>query len=191
MEPIVNDVFIAKNEDMLFWVSGAVLVTFIAKGFASYGQSVLMAFVGLRIVADNQTRLYRHLISMDLGFFHSISSGRLVSRFLIDVNHMRVAVSNALTGFGKDLMSLIGLIAVMFIQDWELAAIAFLVFPVAIYPIVRLGRRTRKVTANTQEEMGMFTAILDQSFQGIRVVKAYGMEAVSYTHLTLPTICSV
>lgn len=177
MEPIVNDVFIAKNEDMLFWVSGAVLVTFIAKGLASYGQSVLMAFVGLRIVADNQTRLYRHLISMDLGFFHSISSGRLVSRFLIDVNHMRVAVSNALTGFGKDLMSLIGLVAVMFIQDWELAAIAFFVFPVAIYPIVRLGRRTRKVTANTQEEMGLFTAILDQSFQGIRVVKAYGMEA--------------
>ncbi len=177
MEPIVNDVFIAKNEDKLWWVSGAVLVTFIAKGGASYGQSVLMAFVGLRIVADNQTRLYRHLINMDLGFFHSISSGRLVSRFLIDVNHMRVAVSNALTGFGKDLMSLIGLVAVMFIQDWELAAIAFFVFPVAIYPIVRLGRRTRKVTANTQEEMGLFTAILDQSFQGIRVVKAYGMEA--------------
>ena len=177
MEPIVNDVFIAKNEDMLWWVSGAVLVTFIAKGLASYGQSVLMAFVGLRIVADNQTRLYRHLISMDLGFFHSISSGRLVSRFLIDVNHMRVAVSNALTGFGKDLLSLFGLVAVMFIQDWELAAIAFFVFPVAIYPIVRLGKRTRKVTANTQEEMGLFTAILDQSFQGIRVVKAYGMEA--------------
>jgi subfamily B ATP-binding cassette protein MsbA len=185
MEPIVNDVFIAKNEDMLFWVSGAVLVTFIAKGFASYGQSVLMAFVGLRIVADNQTRLYRHLISMDLGFFHSISSGRLVSRFLIDVNHMRVAVSNALTGFGKDLMSLIGLVAVMFIQDWELAAIAFFVFPVAIYPIVRLGRRTRKVTANTQEEMGMFTAILDQSFQGIRVVKAYGMEAYETSRVSV------
>lgn len=185
MEPIVNDVFIAKNEDMLFWVSGAVLVTFIAKGFASYGQSVLMAFVGLRIVADNQTRLYRHLISMDLGFFHSISSGRLVSRFLIDVNHMRVAVSNALTGFGKDLMSLIGLVAVMFIQDWELAAIAFFVFPVAIYPIVRLGRRTRKVTANTQEEMGLFTAILDQSFQGIRVVKAYGMEAYETSRVSV------
>lgn len=185
MEPIVNDVFIAKNEDMLFWVSGAVLVTFIAKGFASYGQSVLMAFVGLRIVADNQTRLYRHLISMDLGFFHSISSGRLVSRFLIDVNHMRVAVSNALTGFGKDLMSLIGLVAVMFIQDWELAAIAFFVFPVAIYPIVRLGRRTRKVTANTQEEMGLFTAILDQSFQGIRVVKAYGMEAYETSRVSI------
>ena len=176
MEPVVNDVFIGENEDTLWWVSGAVLVTFLAKGFASYGQSLLMAFVGLRIIADNQIRLYRHLIGMDLGFFNSMPSGRLVSRFLVDINHMRVAVSNALTGFGKDLLSLIGLVGVMFFQDWELALIAFFVFPAAVYPIVRLGKRMRKVTANTQEETGLFSAILDQSFQGIRVVKAYGME---------------
>ncbi len=176
MEPVVNDVFIAENEDMLWWVSGAVLVTFVSKGFASYGQSLLMAFVGLRIIADNQTRLYRHLIGMDLGFFNSMPSGRLVSRFLVDINHMRVAVSNAMTGFGKDLLSLIGLVTVMFVQDWQLAFIAFFVFPIAVYPIVRLGKRMRKVTANTQEETGLFSAILDQSFQGIRVVKAYGME---------------
>ncbi len=176
MEPVVNDIFVAQNQDMLVWVSAAVLATFTAKGIANYGQSLLMAFVGLRIVADNQNRLYRHLIGMDLGFFHAATSGRLVSRFLVDINQMRTAVSNAVTGFGKDTLSLVGLIGVMFYQDWELALIAFVVFPIAVFPIVRLGRRTRKVTANTQEEMGLFTAILDQSFQGIRVVKAYGME---------------
>ncbi len=176
MEPVVNDVFIGENEDMLWWVSGAVFVTFLAKGLANYGQSLLMAFVGLRIIADNQIRLYRHLIGMDLGFFNSMPSGRLVSRFLVDINNMRVAVSNALTGFGKDILSLAGLVGVMFFQDWELALIAFFVFPAAIYPIVRLGKRMRKVTANTQDETGLFTAILDQSFQGVRVVKAYRME---------------
>ena len=176
MKPIVNDVFIAKNEDMLWLVSGFVLVTFLAKGIASYGQSLLMAYVGLRIVADCQTRLYRHLIGMDLGFFNSMPSGRLVSRFLVDINNMRSAVSNAFTGLGKEFLSLIGLVTVMFVQDWQLAAISFFIFPVAVYPIVRLGKRMRKVTANTQEENGLFTAILDQSFQGIRVVKAYGME---------------
>ncbi|MDP4796822.1 MAG: ABC transporter transmembrane domain-containing protein, partial [Rhodospirillales bacterium] len=115
MKPIVNDVFIAKNEDMLWWVAGIVLLTFFAKGFASYGQSLLMAFVGLRIIADSQTRLYRHLIGMDLGFFNSMPSGRLVSRFLVDINNMRVAVSNAFTGVGKELLSLIGLVTVMFV----------------------------------------------------------------------------
>ncbi len=176
MEPIVNDVFVAQQEDRLWWVAAAVLVAFVAKGMGNYGQSVLMSYVGLRIVADNQARLYRHLIGMDLAFFHSRSSGRLVSRFLVDINQMRVAVSNVVTGFGKDLLSLIGLVAMMFYQDWQLALIAFFVFPAAVFPIVRLGKRMRKVTADTQEEQGLFTAILDQSFQGIRVIKAYGME---------------
>ncbi|MDP4796821.1 MAG: ATP-binding cassette domain-containing protein, partial [Rhodospirillales bacterium] len=71
-----------------------------------------------------------------------------------------------------------------FVQDWRLASMAFFIFPVAIYPIVRLGKRMRKVTANTQEETGLFTAILDQSFQGIRVVKAYGMEAYEGTRVS-------
>ncbi len=176
MEPIVNDVFGAKDEDMLWWVAIAVTLTFLFKGLANYGQSVLMAFVGLRIIADNQNRLYRHLIGMDLGFFHSMQTGRLVSRFLVDINQMRVAVSNVVTGVGKDTLSLIGLVGLMFYQDWQLALITFFVFPIAVIPVVRLGRRMRKVTANTQEETGLFTAILDQSFAGIRVVKAYRME---------------
>lgn len=176
MEPIVNEIFVERDESMLWWVAGAVTLTFLVKGMANYGQSVLMAFVGLRIITDNQNRLYKHLIGMDLGFFHSMPSGGLVSRFLVDINQMRAAVSNVVTGFGKDTLSLIGLVGVMFYQDWQLALITFFVFPIAVIPIVRLGKRMRKVTANTQEETGLFTAILDQSFEGIRVVKAYKME---------------
>ncbi|MFQ5763551.1 MAG: ABC transporter ATP-binding protein [Rhodospirillales bacterium] len=180
MEPVVNEVFIAENQAMLWPLGAAVFVTFLIKGLANYSQTMLMSFVGLRIIADNQTRLFAHLARMDLGFFHDNPSGKLISRFTIDINHMRVAVSNALTGFGKDLLSLIGLVAVMFAKDWQLAAITFFVFPLAVLPIVRLGRRMREVTANTQEEMGIFTTLLGQAFQGIRVVKAYGME--SYEH---------
>ena len=177
MEPIVNEVFIAQNRDILWPLGGIVFATFLVKGLANYAQAVLMSFVGLRIIADNQNRLFAHLARMDLGFFHNNPTGRLISRFTVDINHMRVAVSNALTGFGKDLLSLVGLVGVMFAKDWQLAAISFFIFPVAILPIVRLGRRMRKVTMNTQEEMGLFTTLLEQAFQGIRVVKAYGMEA--------------
>jgi len=177
MEPVVNEVFIAKRLDALWLVSAAILVTFGLKGAANYGQSLLMSKVGLRIVADNQNRLFSHLSRMDLAFFHANATGRLVSRFVVDVTMMRTAVSDALTSLGKDLLSLIGLIAVMFIQDWQLAVIAFFVFPFAGFPIVRLGRRMRKVTANTQHEMGLFSTLLEQTFQGIRVVKSYGMEA--------------
>jgi subfamily B ATP-binding cassette protein MsbA len=176
MKPMVNDVFIAEKEGMLWIVGGAVLVTFIVKGLANYAQATLMSFVGLRIIADAQSRLFAHLVRMDISFFHSRPTGKVISRFTIDINSMRVAVSNALTSFGKDFLSLIGFVTVMFIQDWMLAAMAFFAFPLAIYPIARLGRRMRKVTANTQEEMGLLTTLLEQTFQGIRVVKAYCME---------------
>lgn len=176
MKPVVNEIFIARDRDMLWLIGGAVLATFTVKGASNYAQATMMAHVGLKIVADMQNRLYRHMTALDLNFFHDNATGTLVSRYTIDVGSMRVAVAHAITVFGKDLLSLIGLVAVMFIQDWELAFIAFFVFPIAILPIAKIGRRMRKVTINTQVEMGQLTTTLEQTFQGIRVVKAYGME---------------
>jgi ATP-binding cassette, subfamily B, bacterial MsbA len=177
MKPVVNDVFVDQNRDLLWLVGGSILGVFAVKGLANYAQASLMSYIGLRIIADNQNRLYAHLTKMDIAFFHDNATGRLISRFTNDINLMRGAVSNVLTGVGKDLLSLIGLVSVMFIQDWQLASLAFVIFPIAILPISRLGRRVRKVTANTQEELGLFTTLLGQTFQGIRVVKAYSMEA--------------
>ena len=176
MKPVVNDVFIGRDPAMLWLIGGAVLATFLVKGLANYAQASLMSFVGLRIVSDNQNRLFARLARMDLQFFHDNATGRLISRFTVDVGLMRAAVSNVLTGFGKDTLSLAGLVAVMFIQDWRLALASFVVFPIAVLPIVRLGRRMRRVTAHTQEEMGQLMTILEQTFQGIRIVKSYVME---------------
>jgi subfamily B ATP-binding cassette protein MsbA len=176
MKPIIDDVFIAKDRDMLKLVSIAVLITFAIKGFANYTQSILMNRVGMLIVADAQNNLYSHLTKLDLGFFHSNPTGTLVSRFTTDVAQIRNTVSIALTSVGKDLMSLIALVGVMFYQNMELAFISFFIFPIAILPIVKLGKRMRKVTANSQVETGLLMTLLTQTFQGVRVVKAYGME---------------
>ncbi|MFC1672955.1 ABC transporter ATP-binding protein [Pseudomonadota bacterium] len=176
MKPVVNEIFIARDREMLWLIGGAVLATFFVKGASNYVQATLMAQVGLKIVADLQNRLYRHVTDLDLGFFHNTSTGTLVSRFTFDIGSIRVSVSHAITVFGKDMLSLIGLVAVMFIQDWELALISFFVFPIAILPIAKIGRRMRKVTVNTQVEVGQMTTTLEQTFQGIRVVKAYSME---------------
>ena len=176
MEPIVDDVFIAKDQDTLWLVALAVLITFAVKGAANFAQAALMSKVGLRIIADAQSQLFAHLGRMDLGFFHANPTGTLISRFTVDIGQMRSVVSNALTSFGKDLMSLVALVGVMFYQNWQLGLIAFFVFPIAILPIAKLGRRMRKVTANTQAEAGLFMTLLEQTFQGMRVVKAYGME---------------
>ena len=183
MDPVVNKVFVDKQSTLLWPVGLGVLVTFAVKGLASYGQSVLMSQVGLRIIADMQNRLYAHLMRLDLDFFHSNSTGMLISRLVNDVNWMRGAVSDALTGLGKDSLSVLFLVGVMFYQDWLLATASFFVFPAAILPILRLGRRMRSVTADTQEQTAQFTTALEQSFQGMRVVKAYGLEPYEKSRL--------
>lgn len=176
MDPVINEVFVKKNPAMLVPVGVAVLAAFAVKGFANYGQSVLMSYVGGRILADIQNKLYEHVIRLDIGFFHNTNTGKLITRFTSDITAMRAAVSVSLTGFGKDFLTAIVLIGVMFYQDWQLAIIAFTVFPAAILPIARLGKRMRKVSANTQQQIGEFATLLEQTFQGVRHVKAYGME---------------
>ncbi|HYB09860.1 MAG TPA: ABC transporter ATP-binding protein [Alphaproteobacteria bacterium] len=176
MEPILDEVFKSANVVRLNQIAVLILVVFAVKGLATYGQGVTMNYVGMRIIADVQRKMFEHVIGADLAFFHSNSTGTLISRFTNDANMLRGAVSNALTGIGKDTLTLVSLIGVMFYQDWVLALVSFFAFPTAIWPIVRLGRRMRKVSANTQAEYGQFTTILEESFQGARHVKAYGME---------------
>ena len=177
MEPVLDDVFIDKDQDMLIMVPVVVIIVTLLKGAATYGQAVLMAFVGQRIIADLQTKLFGHVIRFDLAFFHETASGKLVSRMTNDINLMRNAVANALTGLIKDSLTLLFLVGVMFEKDWKLALLAFVVFPIAIYPIIRIGRRMRKVSTSALDELGRFTARLNEAFQGARHVKAYNMEA--------------
>lgn len=177
MKPVVNSIFIDRRADLMVPVAAAIFVTFLVKGAANYAQSAIMSRIGFRVIADNQDRLYAHLLRMDLQFFHENPTGRLISRFTTDIGSMRAAVSNALVGLGKDLLTLLALVGVMFVQNWELALVSFFVFPAAVYPISRLGRRMRKVTARTQDETGLLMTLLEETIQGVRVVKAYGMQA--------------
>ncbi|EME70657.1 ABC-type multidrug transport system, ATPase and permease component protein [Paramagnetospirillum caucaseum] len=176
MDPVVNKIFTEKRPEFLVPLAAAVLATFAVKSVCNYGEAVFLSKVGLRVIADMQSRLFSHLMRLDVAFFHANSTGRILSRLTNDISQMRFAVSDALTGAGKDASSVLFLIGAMFYQDWRLSAWTFFIFPIAILPIRKLGRRMRKVTANTQEHMGQLTTYLEQAVQGIRVVKAYGME---------------
>ncbi|MBL8707415.1 MAG: ABC transporter ATP-binding protein [Rhodospirillales bacterium] len=176
MEPIIDGVFVNRDRDMLVWVAGAVLLVFFLKGMATYGQAMLMSYVGQRIVSDLQVDLYGRLIRSDMATFNDTPSGTLVSRLVNDVGMLRGAVSMTLTSIGKDALTLILLIAVMFRQDWQLAAVAFVIFPLAVLPIVNIGKRMRKVATRTQVQVGQLVTLFGQTFQGARHVKAYGME---------------
>lgn len=177
MAPVINNVFIQGNYETLFLVAGAVLGSFIIKGVSAYAQSSIMTYVSQSMVADIQKRLYRHVLSLDLAFFHSQKIGGLVSRVANDAGLLRSSIANVLTSLGMDLLTLIFLIIVMFYRDWLLACVTFVVFPLAVIPVSRLGKRMRKATNNMQRDVGLLTGLLTQSFTGIRHVKAYAMES--------------
>ena len=176
MDPVINYIFTERRSEYLLPLAGTVLFTFFAKSVANYFEAVLLSQVGLRVIADLQGRLFRQIMRLDAAFFHTHTTGSLLSRMTNDITAMRFAASDALTGAGKDASSVLFLIGVMFYEDWLLSAATFFIFPLAIFPIVKLGKRMRKVTANTQEQLGRLVTYLEQSIQGVRLVKSYGME---------------
>ena len=176
MEPVLDRIFVAREASLLLLIAGGALGLAVVKGLADYGEAVLMTRVGQRVIADVQIALFARLMRADLAYFHAHPTGTLISRFTSDAALLRGAAANVLGGIGKDAVTVIFLVAVMFYQDWLLALVSFFVFPLAIRPIVGIGRRIRRVAANTQAEIGQFTTLLSQTFQGARHVKAYGME---------------
>jgi ATP-binding cassette, subfamily B, bacterial MsbA len=176
VQPALDDVFIKKDEKILFLLPIAVVVLFLLKGFFDYGQSYLMNFVGLRIVADLRERLYKHLQDLSLSYFTRTPTGLLISRITNDVNLIQASVSNAVTGVLKDFFTIAGLTGVVFYRNWKLALIAFVVFPLAIIPIKEFGKRLRKFSRRSQQQMGSITTFLHETITGNRIVKAFNME---------------
>ncbi|MGE5766798.1 MAG: ABC transporter ATP-binding protein [Bacteroidota bacterium] len=176
IKPVVNEIFIAREAALLYPIALATVAVFALRGFAAYSQAVLMSYVGHRVVAKIQQQLFDKLIGADLAFFHHNSPGTLISHFINDVSLLRNMASNTLTAIGKDSLTAIFLIGVMFAEDWLLALITTVILPLAILPSVRIGRSMRKVSGKNQVQVGRLTTLLDEAFQGIRHVKAYVME---------------
>lgn len=176
MEPVIDKVFGGQDQSMLWPVAVAVMAVFTLRGLATYGHTVLMNRLGLHVISDVQRDMFNHLVYADLAFSHGQPSGQLLSRFLSDVGAIRVAVVDVLTGIGKNTLTLIFLIGVMFYQDWKLTLISLFVFPAAGYVVMRIGRKLRRVATSTQAEIGSLTSVLNQALQGTKHVKSYGME---------------
>jgi subfamily B ATP-binding cassette protein MsbA len=176
VKPALDGIFLKKDAQMLFWIPLVVIFIYLAKGLCSYGQMVLMNYIGLRVVADLRSSLYRQIQKQSLSFFTRHPTGILMSRITNDAGTLQGAVSDAVTTMFKDTFTLLGLIFVIFYRDWKLAVIAMLIFPLIIYPIAKFGKKMRSVATRTQITMGALTTLLHETISGTRIVKAFGME---------------
>ena len=176
MQPVLDDIFINKDESLLMIIPLAIFLIALIKGISSYIQSVMMSFVGYKIVADLQNDMFESLIKCDVSFFSKTNSGTLISRFLADVGALSRGVHNIIINIIKDFFTLIFLIGVLFYHDPNLASISLLIFPLAIYPISRIGKRLRKISKSTQIGFGILTKRLTESLQAIKTIKSFNAE---------------
>ena len=176
VKPTLDEIFLKKNSTALQWIPLAVVGIYLTKGACSYAQTILMNFIGQRIVADLRAELYRKIQTQSLAFFTKNPTGTLMSRITNDVGFIQGAVSEAVTSLLKDSFTLICLVFVIFYRDWQLAIIAMLVFPLAIYPIAKFGQKMRLIASRTQVTLGSLTTLLQETISGNRIVKAFSME---------------
>lgn len=176
MQPILDDVINGQNRALIIPVATAFLLSFCIRGAASYAATIFMNKVSQYMIGDIQKHLFRHFMTLDLAFFHKNPSGQLMSLIVNDVNVLRGTVSDMLMGVGRSFLTLVLLIGVMFYQDAVLASAAMVVFPFAAIFVAYLGKKIRQISKRLQGDVAQLSDKLSKTFQGIRVVKAYGME---------------
>jgi len=151
MRDVIDEIFVNQRSDLIFIICAAVFATFMIRGFASYGQAVLLARIGNNLVARYQERIFKHLMALGFDFYADARSGQLAARISENVTGIREVLSQTLTAAARDLVSLVALIAVMVMQDPVLSIFAFLIGPPLIIAVGYLMRRLRSVARQAVE----------------------------------------
>jgi subfamily B ATP-binding cassette protein MsbA len=176
VKPAMDDIFIRRDMLMLKLLPFALLGIYVIKGIARYLQSYLMAAVGERVIARLRRDLYTHIQSMPLSYFSDLHSAELMSRVVNDVGRLARLSSQALVMAIRQVGTIVALAAVMFVREWILALLALVAFPFVAVLVRVIGRKLYKINKRAQEKIAELNVILQESFAGTKIVKAFGRE---------------
>ncbi|MBF0171928.1 MAG: lipid A export permease/ATP-binding protein MsbA [Magnetococcales bacterium] len=176
VQPLVDDVFIKRNAELVMWIPMLIMIVFILRGLAFFFQSYLVTTVGHRFVQIMQTRLYDKILSLDLTHFLGRATGGYISRLIFDINMIRSVVSTTIADIIREVFTVISLFGVVIYQAADLALISVMGIPLVGYLIFRFGLMMRRLSRNRQELMEEVTAHLEETISGMQVVKTFSME---------------
>ncbi|MEI9993125.1 MAG: ABC transporter ATP-binding protein [Rhizomicrobium sp.] len=182
-DPAIKFLFLAKDKSALIWIPLAILGVVVLRAVTQFLQQSLMDTVGERAVAETQRDMMRSLVYQDLRTLNAVHSGQFVSNFIYDATLMRDAIVRGIAGLGLELISLVGLTAVMIYQDWRLAAIAVVVMPGVAWVSQVIGASLRRAASRGMEKTAELSVALSETLDGKRIIKAYGLE----DHITART----
>jgi len=178
VKPAMDEIFLKRDETMLRIIPLALLGAYLLKGAGRFGQSYLMASVGERVIARIRRELYAHIQSMPLAFFASLHSAELMTRVVTDVNRLARLSSTVLVMAVRHVGTIAALLIVMFLREWVLALIAIAVFPLVGVAVRTIGRKLYKINRRTQQKIAELNVVLQESFTGTKIVKAFGREGL-------------
>ena len=176
VRPALDEVLIKGNKEMLFLIPIAIILVTLCKGLATYTHSFQMSKVAHLVISKLQSEMFEKLMFFNIKFYNDSKSGNLISRLINDTYFLRMAIVKSVTGVIKDVLVIIFLLGNMLYQSWELTIFAFFAFPLALWPIRKIGNSIRKITRNIQKEIAIFSNSLSESIRSIRQVKAYNRE---------------
>ena len=160
VKPALDEVFVNKNTAVLILIPMAIMIITVIKAMSTYFQMLLMNYIIVFITADLRKKLYNHFIFSDISTLNRTSSGNMISSIMIDIGRITGGISVAVNGFFKQFVTLIALVGVMFYQSVELALIAFVGFPLAIYPVYLVGRKLRHLSFGDQEMLSNILVLM-------------------------------
>ncbi|WP_107785191.1 ABC transporter ATP-binding protein [Campylobacter concisus] len=180
VEPVLNKIFVEKNETLLYLLPCAIIAIYLLKNIGTFMQAYFTAYIGQDTIRRFREKMVENLLNLDIKFFNDFRTGELISRTTNDIERIRSIVSSFIPELIRELVTIIGLLCVVIYQSPKLAFFALVVMPVAIYPISRLAKKMKKISKQSQEKTSDITSALSEIFTNIEIIKANN--AQKYEH---------
>lgn len=172
VKPILDEIFINKDKDLLYLLPYAIIIVYTLKEAGRYAQAYYTSYIGQDIIRRFRDRVLANLLLLDMDFFHKYRSGELISRIINDIERIRQVVSSMIPEFFMQIITILGLLAVVMYQSLYLSVFALVIMPLAIYPLSKLAKKMKKISLGSQEKVSDLSAKLSQIFSNIEAVKA-------------------
>jgi len=176
VKPALDEIFLKKDMTKLIILPIGILLLYLTQGIARYVQNYFMRYIAQRVMMEIRNDLYSHIHTMSIRFFNKTHSSVLMSRVTNDVRGLSKVASDVVPDFLRQVFTFLALIGVVFYQEWRLATIAIFVFPFVGLIIVKIGKKLKKISRKTLKNAAVLNTVLQESFTGIKIVKAFGME---------------
>ncbi|RII29803.1 MAG: ABC transporter permease [Geobacter sp.] len=176
VEPVLKKVFAGKDTFIFMLVPLGIIILFIVRGLTRFTYDMTIKLAGQKAIQDIRNSLYSNTILQDMAFFNRKATGELMSHMTNDIAQMQEGIGQVVSGLFRDLISASSLLGVIFYRNWQLAIISFVVIPATAYPAQLIGKKIKNASGRSLNVMGGLTSILQETFSGVKVIKAFGLQ---------------